>query len=207
MEHLGLCENIYGVYMRKRTILSIIIRTIIILSVTLVACFIAFISICLSYANKHVLVYNVTDQTDRTELLKSFSVRDSDLIDDVVFMYRRRDDMYCLRVVTKNVEGFVQSSIDGQTVGGALPDLSNFVESNYKVESFEREKLSVYKTFLIEVYGEEYNRYANIVVYPLNDEEYAIEIEMNFPFTDYPDIIVDDHWWDDSIWAKIGILN
>ena len=79
--------------MRKRTILSIIIRTIIILSVTLVACFIAFISICLSYANKHVLVYNVTDQTDRTELLKSFSVRDSDLIDDIVFMYRRRDDM------------------------------------------------------------------------------------------------------------------
>lgn len=204
MEHLGLCENIYGVYMRKR---SLIIRTIIILSVTLVACFIAYISICMSYANKHVLVYNATDQTDRTELLKSFSVRDSDLIDDVVFMYRNRDDMYCLRIVTKDVEGFLQSSIDGQTVGGSLPDFSNYVESNYKVESFEREKLSVYKVFQIEIYGDEYKRYADIVVYPLNDEVYAIEIKMRFLFTDYPDSIVDDHWWDDSIWAKIGILN
>ena len=59
----------------------------------------------------------------------------------------------------------------------------------------------------VEVYGEEYNRYADIVVYPLNDEEYAIEIKMRFLFTDYPDSIVADHWWDDSIWAKIGILN
>ncbi len=174
--------------------------------IVVIFCVVFFFFNCLDYSNKHVLVYNVNDQTDRTELLNSFSIRDSNQIDDVVFMYRKRDDMYCLRIVTKDVEGFLQSSIDGQTVGGSLPDFSNYVESNYKVESFEREKLSVYKVFQIEIYGDEYKRYADIVVYPLNDEEYAIEIKMRFLFTDYPDSIVADHWWDDSIWSKIGIV-
>ena len=79
----------------------------------------------------------------------------------------------------------------GKVIGKT--DFSNYVESNYKVESFEREKLSVYKVFQIEIYGDEYKRYADIVVYPLNDEVYAIEIKMRFLFTDYPDSIVDDH--------------
>ncbi len=40
----------------------------------------------------------------------------------------------------------------------------------------------------------------------VRNEIYAIEIKMRFLFTDYPDSIVADHWWDDSIWSKIGIV-
>ena len=57
------------------------------------------------------------------------------------------------------------------------------------------------------IFGDRKDVYSNILIYPVADSEmFAIEIVIDFPFTDFPESIIDDHWWDDSLLAKLGLI-